>query len=58
MAVYCAYYVTFSGETFGTEIARVENDKSAIEFFRKQLKSPWAKGFEIWQDNAWYIANW
>jgi hypothetical protein len=51
MAVYCAHYITLSGETFGTEIVRVEDDEAAIQFFQTHLKSPWASGIEVWQDN-------
>ena len=51
MPLYCAHYLTLSGEQFGTEIVRVDDDEAAVEHFRAQLSSPWARGFEIWQEN-------
>jgi len=49
MAQYRAHYLTQSGEIFGGEYFQASDDKSAIEFARKSLGSPWGSGHEIWR---------
>ena len=51
MPVYCAHYLTYSGESFGTEIFRAVDDELAIELARAHLGSPWGVGHEIWDGN-------
>jgi hypothetical protein len=49
--LYRAHFFSHAGDRFGSEQFRAADDQQAIEHARRNLRSPWGKGHEIWQDN-------